>query len=329
MPVINFKNFLQSSSSEDFWKSSKIFCFKGSAFCSLFFNKLFDSLESSQKLPYSKKSLLSDNLKNDYHSYLEQSILGNYNFYWLGNLSEQSKNTKLLNYISNYDGLHTIAFFVPSDFKNFKLSTSAVQIEIDSSINIEDAKKIIALFSPKMPDKKIAMLGKVFYGRNDIDIDSVCMLINYFELININALDDSYSYISKIFGAQPILSQLSNAFWTKNTKDFFNIWQKIESSYPEVFWVIFWSEQVWKAYHTILFLNQKNFVKAKQISYGLPFSFINKDFKNFRLTDLARLYENLYDIDFAIKKGSSFYSLDLFYLSYFKPISDKYSNCRI
>lgn len=317
MSVINFKNFLQNANQEDFWKSSKIFCFKGSDFYSLFFSKLFDFLELNQKLPYSKKSLLSENLKNEYHSYLEQSILGNYSFYWLGNLSEQSKNTKLLNYISNYDGLHSIAFFIPNDFKNFKLSPKAVQIEIDSNLNIDDIRTLITLFSPKMPDKKIAMMGKVFNGRNDIDIDSACMLINYFELISVNALDDSYSYISKIFGAQPVLSQLSNAFWTKNTKDFFNIWQKIETSYPEVFWVIFWSEQIWKAYNTISFLSQKNFVKAKQISYGLPFSFINKDFKNFKLAGLTRLYENLYEIDFAIKKGSTFYSLDLFYLNYF------------
>ncbi len=317
MTVMSFKNFLQNAQGEDFWKSSKIFCFKGSDFCSVFFSELFEFLERDQKLPYSKKNLFAENLKNDYHSYLEQSILGNYNFYWLGNLSEHAKNTKLLNYISNYDGLHTISFFIPNDFKNFKCSTNAVQIEIDSNIDIEDAKKVITLFSPKMPDKKIAMLGKIFNGKNDIDIDSVCMLINYFELISINALDDSFAYIANIFGSQPVLSQLSNAFWTKNTKDFFNIWKKIESSYPEVFWVIFWSEQVWKAYNVILFLNQNSFVKAKQISYGLPFSFINKDFKNFKLADLLCLYENLYKIDFAIKKGSTFYSLDLFYLNYF------------
>jgi hypothetical protein len=318
MSVINLKNFLQNANKEDFWKSSKIFCFKGSDFCSNFFNKMFDFLERNQKLPYSKKNIFAENLKNDYQLYLEQSILGRYSFYWLGNLSEQSKNTKFLNYISNYDGLHTISFFIPNDFKSFKLSQNAVQIEIDTHVGIDDVRTIITLFSPKLSDKKIAMMSKVFNGRNNIDIDSICMLINYLELINVNTLDDSFSYVSKIFGEQPALGQLSNAFWTKNGKAFFSIWQSIESSYPEVFWVTFWSEQVWKAYNAIVLLNQKNFVKAKQISYGLPFSFINKDFKNFKLADLTRLYENLYDIDFAIKKGSSFYSLDLFYLSYFK-----------
>lgn len=317
MTVMNFKKFLQKATEEDFWTSAKIFCFKGSDFSTIFFSELFEFLERDRKLPYSKKNLFAENLKSEYHSYLEQSILGNYNFYWLGNLSEYTKNTKLLNYISNYEGLHVISFFIPNDFKNFKLSEHAVQIEIDSSIGIEDAKKVIALFSPKMPDKKIAMLSRVFSGKNDIDIDSVCMLINYFELISINALDDSFAYIANIFGSQPVLGQLSNAFWTKNIKAFFNIWKKIESLYPEVFWVIFWSEQVWKAYNVILFLNQNNFVKARQISYGLPFSFINKDFKNFKLADLFCLYENLYNIDFAIKKGSTFYSLDLFYLNYF------------
>jgi len=93
MSVISFKNFLQSAVEEDYWKSSKIFCFKGSDFCSIFFSKLFDFLECNQKLQYSKKSLLAENLKNEYHSYLEQSILGNYSFYWLGNLSEHAKNT--------------------------------------------------------------------------------------------------------------------------------------------------------------------------------------------------------------------------------------------
>jgi hypothetical protein len=319
---MKFKDFLQSVSQPDFWTSSKIYCFTGSEFCSLFFNKIFNFLEQNQKLPYPKKSLSSENLKNEYHSYLEQSILGNYNFYWLGNLSEQSKNTKLLNYLFNYQGCHTIAFFVPNDFKNLKLSDNAVQIEIDSNINISDVKAIVTLFNPKISDKKIALIDKIFGINSDIDIDSACMLINYFELINVNSsMDESCSYLCKIFGVQPVLSQLSNAFWTKNSKDFFKIWQKIEPNYPEVFWVIFWSEQIWKAYHTISFLNQKNFVKAKQMSYGLPFSFISRDFKNFKPASLVSLYENLYEIDFAIKNGSTFYSLDLFYLNHFNQVN--------
>lgn len=314
---MDFKSFLQSGTKADFWTSSKIFCFSGPDFCPLFLNTFFDVLQNNQILPYPKRKIMVEDIKNDFHAQLEQSILGNYNFYWLGNLSEHSKNTKFLNYVFNYNGPHIISFFISSDFKGLKLCRDSTLVMIDSEIGIDDAKSIIAFLSPKMSDKKVSLVNKVFSSKNKIGLDSICMLINYFELMNVNLMDELCGYLEPIFGQQPLLSNLATAFWTKNSKEFFRVWSEICKDYPDVFWVIFWSEQVWKAYNTIYFLNQKNFIKAKQCGYGLPYSFINKDFKNFKLEDLRNLYEFLYKIDFAIKTGSTFYSLDLFYLNYF------------
>lgn len=313
---MDFKTFLKSALNKDFWSTSKCLCFNGTDFCPLFFNTLFNILDKNQTLPYLKKTLTTDVLKNEYQAELEQGILGLYNFYWLGDLSSHSKNTKLLSYVGSYQGPHFISFFISNDSK-IKMPKSATQINIDSKVGIEEFKPLISIFSTKLSDKKILLIDKIFADRGQIELDSACMLINYLELMNMNLANQAHDYLSNIFGVQPALSKISSAFWIKNEREFFKIWQEIGTMYPNVFWVIFWSEQIWKAYQTILFLNQKNFVKAKQASYGLPYSFINKDYNNFKLADLYRLYENLYEIDFAIKKGSTFYSLDLFYLNYF------------
>jgi hypothetical protein len=322
---MDFKSFLRSWERADFWTSTKIFCFKGTDFCPLFFSNLFGVLQDRQLLPYPKQKLLVEGGKNDFHAQLEQSILGNYSFYWLGNLSDfaqpaagRSKNTKFLDYLFNYQGPHSISFFMSSDFKGPKLCDNSILIELDSEIGVDYLQQIFAIFSPKTAEKKLSLANRIFSGKSKINLDSACMLIKYFDLINIKAIDDFCGYLETIFGQQPALSSLSASFWAKNSKEFFRIWSEINKDYPEVFWVIFWSEQIWKAHHTICFLNQKNFIKAKQCSYGLPYSFINKDFKNFKLRDLRNLYEFLYDIDFAIKTGSKFYSLDLFYLNYFQ-----------
>jgi hypothetical protein len=120
-----------------------------------------------------------------------------------------------------------------------------------------------------------------------------------------------------ILGAAPSLSALTEAFFAKDAQRFFSLWSALEKEYPEIFWIIFWSDHVWRAYNVIQFLQEKNFVQAKRMSFRLPYSFINRDWQKNSPSELVQAYQNLYSIDFALKKGSSFTALDLFYVNYF------------
>jgi hypothetical protein len=70
-------------------------------------------------------------------------------------------------------------------------------------------------------------------------------------------------------------------------------------------------------------MHQKQFVNAKKMSYRLPYSFINKDWQRVQIDELVECYEFLYQIDYAIKTGSTFCSLDLFFAHYFAGIFAK------
>ena len=67
----------------------------------------------------------------------------------------------------------------------------------------------------------------------------------------------------------------------------------------------------------IAFLELKDFSAARSFSYRLPFTFIQGDYKNVSLNELANCYKFLYNIDFALKRGFDFCSFDLFYVNYF------------
>ena len=177
--------------------------------------------------------------------------------------------------------------------------------------------KLLNLFEIKINEQKLKVIGDKIFFNSSYTLDVACMLMKYFELINVRYADEFNNYLSPILGAQISLYALSDAFFSKKEKLFFDLWQDIDSGYSDMFWISFWSDQVFRAYYVVKFLEQKDFVKAKRSSFRLPYNFMKKDYKQFTLEKLANYYEFLFNIDFAIKKGSSFCSLDLFYLNHF------------
>ena len=196
-------NFLKSITKQDFWNSSRVFCFKGKNFCPLFFNKLLNLLEKDNYLPYSKEFISSENLKDKYKVILEQSFLGDYHFYWLGDISVHLKNSKFLNFISSYRGPNLIAFFI-LDGSKVKLHEKSRFIEISSNLNLDEFKELLTLYCPGITDKKITLVNSFFSQRKRIDLDSACMLMNYLELINTGERE-SYEYLSNVFQIHPEL----------------------------------------------------------------------------------------------------------------------------
>ena len=56
------------------------------------------------------------------------------------------------------------------------------------------------------------------------------------------------------------LFTLSQHFFARSPQKFLSVWKAIAPSYAEQFWIAFWSEQLWRAYHVVDCLQQSRFV---------------------------------------------------------------------
>jgi hypothetical protein len=95
----------------------------------------------------------------------------------------------------------------------------------------------------------------------------------------------------------------------------------MQESYPQLFWIVFWSEQVWRAHFVVTFLKDNNITQARSMSRRLPFSFIKTLWKKYSLKELAEANSFLYKADYAAKTGSTFCTLDLFFTNHFNNLS--------
>lgn len=264
---------------------------------------------------YKKLSVTPDSYEQ-IKSALSMAFLGSSSWYWLGNISleRETKQSKLfLDFITNYTGPHWVCSFISSGSKQI---TGKNVLTLPQEIDFFTFQKLATFFSPKLDRKKITIAETLFKERN-IGLDDACMLINYLELMNSKHTQENNDYLQVVFSSEKKLYDLSELFFEKNSSEFLLAWQQQYHHYPDVFWITFWTEQLWRAHGTIYYLKNKNFAQAKKISYRLPYSFLNNYWQKTQPHEITQAYEFLYTFDFALKNGSTFLGLDLFFTSYF------------
>jgi hypothetical protein len=316
---MDFDNFLSVVTTSEWWRSAKSYCFIGQEYPLLWFSLLFTKLNRDHILPAPyQRIFFTNDEKKTIQATLSQSILGNFSFFWFGNLAEEKETKSTQEFFASlyqYQGPHTIAFFVTKPPK--ATTKNIVIITLPTELTPPQADSLVRLLAPNLDAKKKLFLKKACSSPSSLDLDTCCMLINYLELTGSKRLEDYEAFLLSIIGSTPSLSLLAEYFFARNTKSFFSVWSIIGKEYPDIFWIMFWSEQLWKAHHVIGYLTNKNFVAAKRMSFRLPYSFMNRDWQKTHTKELARAYEFLYHMDYALKTGSTFCALDLFYLNYF------------
>ena len=317
---MNFSQFLKSCDNKNFWTNKKVICFESKDYPLLFFNNLFNFLENKSLLPAQRKNLfLNSTEKIKLFASLQQSFLGQKSFYWLGEY--KAGKTELLEYLINYKGPHFIVFCITSEKSNAKLTTllkKAGSVNIEDKINYETFEQIIKLNQKNLVTKKLTLIKKIFNQAGTLLLENACMLLQYIELTNSKESNQNFEYISSLaLETQPSLTFLAQHFFTKQPEKFFNIWSQVCDDYSDMFWISFWSEQIWRAYYVTKFMKQKNFSAARSLSFRLPYTFIQKDWQNICLNTLEKCHQFLYNNDYKLKRGSTFYNLDLFYFNYF------------
>jgi len=322
---MNFLEFLHQAKNKEFWHKRRVLCFIGQDYPFLFFNQLFDFLEHESVLPAEHKNLIiniTDKIK--LVGALQQSFLGQKTFYWLGELKvgkTDKKGLDFCNFLLEYKGPNFITFYLNDEKLPTKFSSALKKVDyvqVEEGLDKLGFQSLVKFFDQKLVAKKLSLAKKIITNNSDLSLDGSCMLMQYLDLINIKAADDFSDYLSAVLvDEQSSLHMLSQYFFAKQPASFFKIWSQVYSDYPEMFWISFWSEQIWRAFHVVKYLKKKDFVKARSMTFRLPFMFIKRDWKNFSLNRLANYFQFLYNIDYAVKNGSAFCSLDLFYFNHF------------
>jgi len=311
------KQFLKASRQKKFWKEQRVICFRAGSYPLVFFRLLFDFLKENEIISV---DCLRFESEPKLWGALQQSFLGESSVYWLGDISVacKKKGAEIVEVLSCYRGPHKVIFFMSDDTP---LSLSARKrvtlIEISNRLSLADAKEIFAFFGVGLSGSKGDVLAEIFKKSSSLSLETICMLKNYFSVTSNRLIKKSEARLIAAVEPELSLTDLSHAFFEKNGKLFFSLWSKRCNDFSIPFWIAFWSEQVWRAYFVTTFLKNKDFYSVRRFSYRLPASFTRSGYKKTREQELIAAYEELYNIDFAFKNGSTFCSFDLFFNSYF------------
>jgi hypothetical protein len=159
-------------------------------------------------------------------------------------------------------------------------------------------------------------IEELFKQNKTLPLNLFFNILDSLELIHSKNLAALLEYLAPSLPFNAELSQLSQTFF-KRDPIFFKNWQNLSNEYPPIFWLAFWSDQWWRAFHVVTFAFQKNIVLAKKMGFKLPYSFITKEWQTYQPEYFQTLLAKLYTVDYSIKQGHSFCFFDLLYAQHF------------
>lgn len=292
---------------------NKVVCFKSKEYTPVFFATLFKVLRpNSLNINFINISDLDIlNLKLQ----LEQSFLGNNNFYWLGNITNYKYKKELILYLNSYQGPHYVTFFINDEEI---ISFNKLTITYDGFITLDEYNSLLVLWPNVKQDLIRIFIKKIFELSSKLSLDQFCIFVNYSLLLGARHSSFMSDWLEKILISNQSFFTLSKHFFAFEPKSFYKYWNIISNNYSSVFWTTYWSEQLYRAFNFILLRKQGKNLQAKQVAYKLPFSFIQNDWKKASLSELREAHQFIYDLDCSIKNGASDFSVELFYVKFFE-----------
>jgi hypothetical protein len=319
---MNLNQFLELAHDPAWWHRYSRIIFYGATLQSVFLNRLFTSLEKRNSLPaplhrysaelYGEASVIGA---------LSQALLGNNLCYWLGDLSSLKKTTKkrqdLVSFVAAYKGPHKALFFVDNKISH---EEGAVTINCDETITPVLLSLLALTLGYEPTADKLNLILAIVRENEIVSLDSICLLFDYTDLINRKQLPLYQDYIGELIDRRYSLSTLTDCFFRQDAVGLFAMWRKMSGDYSDIFWIVFWAEQVWRAYLVVYFMQQKNYRDAKRMSFRLPYSFVNTLWKQHDMKKLAQAYQYLYTCDYKLKRGEIAEPIESFFIVYFSSL---------
>lgn len=233
--------------------------------------------------------------------------------YYLENFSilPAKKQQEMLGYLQSYTGPHRVMLFADES-----LSKDAMRIALPQEMAPRDFSLMRFLVNDSPQDKSM-FASQLALRADSLSLDSACLFAHY-ELLLGKGVEDFFSqWMIHLTEPSSSLFILSQHFFSKKNKQFFRQWATMSELYLPPFWATFWADQVWRAYVYCDLMKQKKYTEAKKAQYKLPFSFINRDWSTYKLTELRNAHHFLSTLDFQLKNGFSEIGLEHFYAQFF------------
>ncbi|MEX0940055.1 MAG: hypothetical protein WDZ41_01715 [Candidatus Babeliales bacterium] len=309
--------FLSKASNRSFFYDSSVIIFSGTSYPLLFCSLLQQKIRNITENNYCIIDLEQMDIEQ-FCAQVSMPFLGSTFIYWCGNIGslDQNKIKIFLNFLSNYNGPHVICFFYEKTTEKMKKTWLAVELPAQIDQNLFYI--LYRFLLPNFSENKKNVLAILFEKQSSISLEVACLLMHYFSFLNKNTADYFMRHwFCKIVIPDKSLFTLSTYFFAKKSSAFLNTWQVLSTEYPAMFWLSFWSDQLFKAAHFVKLARKNDFLSAKKIAYRLPFPFIKKDWQLYQAVELMHAHHFLYDLDYHIKNGGSEIYLDLFYAQFF------------
>ena len=249
---------------------------------------------------------------------LHTTFLGQTCTFWFGDLSfisSKKKRTDWLEFLQSYEGPHKIiGWLSQDDVCNFS-NKKNIKIEVPEQIDREIVQKISVLYHEQKPEVIAYFLGRLYRNYKEFSLEQLCFLLQYCNFLGKNTDIFFDAWIEKFIISDVSLFYLAQLFFEKKADEFFAQWHKVRDHYSDQFWTVFFSEQLFKAYFYVHAQGRVD-QSQKQMTYGLPFSFLKYDWKLYQTSTLQQAHEQLYQIDIALKNGGNSFMLDGFLAKY-------------
>ena len=288
-----------------------VICLTGSSYPLLFGRAFAQKGADSLGCTFSYQNMQCDK-PTDVMASLRTTFLGHKHCYWLGSFDNVAKKQQQawLSFLAEYDGPHTLLFFGQNLLKNKQKNWSTLSLPTDVSLAFFQD---LALF---FGTKKASFEQLLFRQSEKVTLDMAYLLLQYAYVVGQNSKQFGQDWLPDMILPDISLFALSEALFDQNKSAFFSRWRQLARRYSVPFWTTFWSEQLWRAHAYVRFQKLKKVSEAKKIGYRLPFSFLNRTWRNYSLDRLKKAHHFLYEIDHQVKNGGESFALDLFYATF-------------
>ena len=317
---IEWDEFTSKSRHLSWWRESHVYPFHGASYSPYFIKSILDMYYKEGVLDQKPVHVLPQEespfnlLEKMYQSFLGEGLI-----YFLGDLSylfRDSKQQKYCSEILNYQGPHILIFFINKECHLPRIE-NIKKIIVPESSDEHFFYQLITFFRRDQLLKKKELIQNFFEQSIRLNMDQSLLLMDYLEVTALHAGVEFKNLCKKLFYEESSLFKLSQFFFAKKERDFFVHWKELAPNYPLMFWINFWSDQVWRSYFVVYFMKQKKMREARSMSNRLPFVFLKSLWKYADEKELISAYSFLYKMDYAAKNGSHFSSLEVFFTSYF------------
>ncbi|MBP6891978.1 hypothetical protein KBB68_00195 [Candidatus Babeliales bacterium] len=310
-------------------QSSKILAQQPSVI--LFTSKNYSPLSFAQILYWLQQQNFLSFQKLDFDLDLNQiqmklytTFLGQSCIFWFGDvslISAKKKRTDWLQFLQSYEGPHQIIGWLSEDDVSVIVSTKLdsniknIKIEVPEKISSEMVHKISFLYQGHKPEIAAYFFGRLYRYHKEFSLEQLCLLSKYAGILG-KSMDLFFdAWLKELVISDVSLFYLAQLFFEKKADQFFTEWHIVRSHYSEQFWTVFFSDQLFKAYFYVCAQGRIDQAQ-KQMTYGLPFSFLKHDWKLYQPSSLQQAHEQIYNVDIALKNGGNNFMIDGFFVKY-------------